>query len=42
MRRREKKYEQLQKIQGEIKLAQSYLDQNPKFRDINLRRFYKR
>lgn len=26
---------------GRFKIAQSYLDQNPKFRDINLRRFYK-
>ena len=27
---------------GRFKISQSYLDQNPKFRDINLRRFYKR
>ncbi len=26
---------------GRFNIAQSYLDQNPKFRDINLRRFYK-
>ncbi len=27
---------------GRFNIAQSYLDQNPKFREINLRRFYKR
>lgn len=26
---------------GRFNIAQSYLDQNPKLRDLNLRRFYK-